>query len=227
MGEKRIKIAGMRKAISNAMKNSVLNYPSATGVAKVDMTELLKMNESLMDMGIKVVMSAFYIKAIAIAMKDFPELNSRVENDEIIIYDSVNVGVATAVENGIYVLVVKDTQNKGLKQISDELKELIDKMKQGKITMDDLSGGTITLSNLSSGAYEAFSSIITNDQALIIGVAKMRKEVVVSDDDQILIKQRIPLMININHIITDGVPSSKFLDKMIEILENPLKYMDI
>lgn len=227
MGEKRIKIKGMRKLIGDAMRNSILNYPSATGCVKVDMTELIKMKEELKERNVKVAMSAFYIKAISLALKDYPDLNSRIENDELVIYDSINVGVATAVENGLYVLVVKDTQEKNIIEISDNLIDMLNRMKVGKLTMDDMQGSTITLSNLSSGAYDAFTSIITNDETLIIGIAKTKKEVVVSENDELLIKPLSNIMININHASTDGVPSSMFAAKLVEILENPYKYFNI
>lgn len=227
MGEKRIKIKGMRKLIGDAMRTSVLNYPSASGSVKVDMSELQRMKKELKEKNIKIAMSAFYIKAIAIALKDYPDLNSRIENDELVIYDSINVGVATATEKGLYVLVVKDTQDKDLVKISDDLIDMINRLNTGKLTMDDMQGGTITLSNLSSGVYDAFTSIITNDQTLIIGIAKTKKEVVVSENDELLIKPLSNIIININHAATDGMPSSLFATKFIEVLENPYKYFNI
>ena len=227
MSEKRIKIKGMRKIIGDTMRESVLKYPSATGHAKVDMSELLRMKDELNEKNIKIAMSAFFIKAISIALEDYPELNSRIENDELVIYDSINVGVGTATDKGLYVLVVRSTQDKDIIQISDDLKDMLSRMKTGKLTMDDMQDGTITLSNLSSGEYDSFTSIITNDQAMIIGVAKTKKEVVVSENDEIVIKPLSNIMVNINHAATDGMPSSLFATKLIEVLENPYKYFNI
>ena len=221
MNEKRTKLTGIRKIIGEKMKQSLLDNPHVSGYVKVDMSDILKLKEEFKDNNKKISMTAFIIKAIAVAMEKFPELNARLEENEIITYEDVNVGVGVAAPNGLFIVVVKEAQLKSLEQISEELSLLIEKAKTGRITMDEMTGSTITISNLSMTRIEAFFPIINNNECLIIGIGGIKKELVVNDDDTTSIRQMGTISCNVNHAITDGFPGTMFTCEVVANLENP------
>lgn len=221
MTETRIMLAGIRKIIAEKMKKSQLDNPHASGYLKVDMTEVLKLKKEYESKNINISMSSILIKAIAVAMKKFPQMNSRLEGEEIITYDDVNVGVGVALPYGLIAVVVKEAQTKSLEQISKELSHLIEKANKGQLTLDEMTGSTITVSNLSMSKVEAFTSIINNNECLIIGLGGIKKELVVNKDDTTSIRQMSNLCFNINHAILDGYPGTMFGCELAEIMEKP------
>lgn len=227
MTEKRIRLSPMRRFIGKALQTSVVNYPQASGFFQADTTALFELKEKLKAQGHSVSFTAFVTKAVAIALKDFPLLNARVENNEMIIYDEVNPGIAIADEKGLYVMVLRDAGNKSLIQVSDEIREMTQKVREARVAPEDMAGGTITISSAGTGRTEIFTSIVTNDQALIIGVGRTKLQPVVLEDGSIAVRKMTWFATNMNHLLTDGRPVSRFRDRLGDILESPEVYLNV
>lgn len=224
MGERVVKLSRTEVMVGQAMKKSVLSFGQCTGYVSTDYTEFKKYREELAAKGKKASMSAYFAKAMAIAMADYPNLNCVLTSEkEITVYDEVNVGVAVDTPAGILVVVVKDCANKSVYEISDELKVLVEKARNGGLTMEDMTGGTITLSNLSMLKEEFFTSIVVGDQAMIIGFGGIRKKPYVVDDE-IKIRDIGNIMVNMNHSAAMGYPTSMYLCRVSDIIEDPRTY---
>jgi len=224
MGEKRVKLSGTRKYIGDSMLKSVLSYPQARGFINVDMGEIIAIRDEYLDQGQKIAMSAFMIKLIATALKRFPSLNARIEKDEIIYYDQINCGIGVDIGTGLYVLVIKDADKKSVLEINEEFRGYLDKLKNNTITLDDMQGGTFTLTNFCNSKPEFFTSIISHDECIIVGIGGIKKQVVVSENDQIIIRPMCMVIINMNHTITDGKDIHGLMEHVYEICQDPKAY---
>lgn len=225
MGVHRHKLSKIDKMVGAAMKRSVLSYGQCTGYVSTDFTEFKKMRQELAGEGKKASTSAYFAKAMAIAMKDFPELNAiLVGDDELAVYDEVNVGVGVQTDEGIVVVVVKDCDKKSVMEINEDLADKVERARIGKLTMDDITGGTITMSNLSMTREDFFTSIIVGDQALIIGFGGITKKPFVVNDE-VAVRDVANIMVNMNHTTSRGFPTTMYLCKIAEIIENPRTYL--
>ena len=226
MTEKRVRMSPMRRYIGKALKESVISYPQASGFFQADTTELFALKERLKAEGKHISFTAFVTKAVSIALKDFPELNARAEGDSILLYDEVNPGIAIADEKGLYVMVVKDAGAKSPLEISEEIKRLTQKVRDNTVTPEDMAGGTVTISSAGTGRTEIFTSIVTNDEALILGVGRTKKQPVVMPDGTIAARSMTWFATNMNHLLVDGRSVSRFRDRLGEILEAPGQYLN-
>ncbi|SCI31652.1 Dihydrolipoyllysine-residue acetyltransferase component of pyruvate dehydrogenase complex [uncultured Oscillibacter sp.] len=224
MNERREKMTGMRKIIADNMRVSA-QIPQALGALRIDMTALLSCSEKLKAEGRGVSMTSFLLAALGQVLRENPSLNSRFEGDEVIYYDEVNAGVAVANDAGLMIVVVKGIDRKDLFTIDTEFKGLMQRLRAKKLRMEDITGSTVTLSNLSKEKLQMFSSLITNQECLIVGMGGVGKEPVVIADDQIAVRSVANLMVNMNHIIIDGMPAARFLEMMQERLEHPAEFL--
>lgn len=211
----------MRRYVGKTLQHSVVTYPQASGFFQADTTDLLAMKQALGEQGARISFTAFVTKAVALALAEFPMLNARIEGDEFVLYDKVNPGIAIADEKGLYVMVLRDAGGKPLAEINDEIRGMTQKVRSGKVVPEDMAGGTVTISSAGTGRTEMFTSIVTNDQALIIGVGRTKKQPVVLPDGGVGARSMTWLATNMNHLITDGQPVSRFRDRLGEILEHP------
>lgn len=224
MGENIIKVTPIRKIIGEKLRSSILTHPQCTQYSLVDMTALSEIKDELAAQGKKVTYTALAVRAMIIALKDFPMMNSRIVNGEIIVYDHVNPGMAIDRGKGLHVLVMKNSDKKDVSEISNDAKELIQKMEAGKITMDDMSGGTVTISSPGNVRMDMFDSIINNDECLILGVGSMKNRVLAKDNGEIYVAKTSWIAVNYNHSIVDGMYASNFVTKISDIMENPKNY---
>ena len=225
MGEIRKKLTPMQKAVGKNLLKSTTSFAQTTGHAIFDVDELVEIKKELKEQGMRVSYTALFTKAIALTLKAFPMFNARLEGDEVIEYDNINVGVGIDTPKGLVVAVVKDTQDKSLFEVAQDLNDIVDRARENKLTMADLSGGTVTISNLIGTGSIAFSSIVNNNEAVIFGIGDIRKEPVVNDDDQIVIKNVCRINTNGNHTLINGMDSVRMGVRLREIIENPRQYL--
>lgn len=217
----------MRRYIGKALQNSVVSYPQASGFFQADTTKLFSLKKKWKDIGKSVSFTAFVTKAVAIALQDFPELNARADGDNVILYDTVNPGIAIADEKGLFVMVIRSAEAKSAPEISDEIRMLTQKVRENKVLPEDMSGGTITISSAGTGRTEIFTSIVSNDEALILGVGRTKKQPVVLPDGTIAVRDMTWFATNMNHLLVDGRSVSRFRDRLGEILEDPETYFQL
>lgn len=220
--KEKIKLVGMRKIIGDKMRESVTQYPQGTLFNKMNMEPILQHKNQLKKEHPEITVTGLLIKAVSNTLKEYPEFNSAIIEDELIIYESINIGVIAEAQNGgLYILVIKNTETKNVIEISQELKTLLNKLNAGKITMDDLSGATFTLSNLGMFDLDFFTPLLMPPQTGILGISGTRKEIVVKDDDTTVIQRRACFSLTGNHAASDGAPAARLLGTLRTYIEKP------
>lgn len=221
----KIPYAGMRKAVGQNVLMSMQTAPHVTVNMEVDMTEAVRFRKQILEniektYNVRISFTDIIVKAVAKTIKDYPLINSTLDGKMIVISDHINIGIATAIDGGLIVPVIKDVQAMSLPDISKSVKAMAAKARSGKITPKDYEGGTFTISNLGSFGVESFNPIITPGQAAILGVcAIVKKPVVVGDE--IKIRSMMNLSLSFDHRIIDGVPAAEFLATIKATLEAP------
>jgi pyruvate dehydrogenase E2 component (dihydrolipoamide acetyltransferase) len=165
------------------------------------------------------------VKACAIALTEHEDINSYFQDNKLLRHSSANVGVAVALENGLIVPVVKDADKKSLVQISRELKDLVDRSRNGNIRPDEYSGGTFTISNLGMFDVDSFQAIVVPPEAAILAVGTAYPKAIV-EDDQIKVAHIMKATLSADHRITDGAGAARFLQTLKQILQTPLRLME-
>ena len=221
--------AGMRKRIADNVSKSRFTAPHVTVVLEVDMTECAALRSKIIPdiekaYGTRLSFTDIIVKAAARALDEHPVMNSALVGDELRIYSSKNIGVAVALDEGLIVPVVKDAGGRSLGSISAELKPLIDRARTGKFTPDDLAGGTFTITNLGSFGIDVFDPIIVPPQAGILGVCRIADKAVVINK-QVVVRSMMNLCLSFDHRIVDGAPAARFLQRLKELLENPVSIL--
>lgn len=216
---------GMRKAVGKRMEISGA-YPMSYQGIYVDVTDLLAFRKKVnAEKNARLTVNDYIIKAASISLQRVPIMNSAFTEDmkEIQVYSSCNISVMTASEKGLVAPVLKDTQDKTIFQLSDEMKVLIDKANQGKLMPDDYADGTFGITNI--GKLNSFDSVPLPQppQPAIMTACTAKKMPVVLDDgkDTIAVRMMMKLVIGGDHRILDGVPLAQFINSMKELLENP------
>ncbi|MHB9036324.1 MAG: dihydrolipoamide acetyltransferase family protein [Armatimonadota bacterium] len=216
---------GMCKAVGDNVARSAQTAPHVTLVTEVDMSECVALRGQILadiekNYGVRISYTDIIVKAVARAILDKPIVNSSLVGDQIVIHDRVNVGVATAIEAGLVVPVVKDVPARTISMISKDIKELVSKAREGRAGGDDFKGGTFTVTNLGAYGIESFNPIITPGQSAILGVCAIKEKPVVIDDE-IEVRAMTNLCLSFDHRIMDGAPAAEYLARLKAILESP------
>jgi pyruvate dehydrogenase E2 component (dihydrolipoamide acetyltransferase) len=225
-GVKTISLGGMRKRIAENVVKSAFTAPHVTLTLEVDMTACAEFrSRALAEVekrnGVRLSYTDILVKAAARALGEHPLLNASLVGDEIRLFADKNIGVAVALEEGLIVPVLKAADQKGLGEISAELKQLVERARTGKFTPDDLAGGTFTITNLGAFAIDVFDPIIVAGQSAILGVGRIAdKPVVIAKE--LMVRATMNLCLSFDHRILDGAPAARFLQRMKELLENPM-----
>lgn len=163
------------------------------------------------------------VKACAVALLAFPNLNASYSDEGIILHPTVNIAIAVALESGLMAPVVANCQDRSLGSIARETKRLVSLAREGKITSDLLQGGTFTVSNLGMYGIAEFTSIITPPQAASLAVSAIRRTPAFKDDsDEVVAKHLMMLTLSADHRVTDGAEVARFLNEVKRLLEQPL-----
>ena len=223
---KTIPLTGMREIIANKMKQSINTAPHYYVTMDINMEEILKLKDTLNQklQNTKITINTILIKASSIAIKEYPIINSSVQDDQIILKEQINIGLAVALEDGLIVPVIREADKKGLSEIAYEERQLIEKAREGKLTPDDYEGGSFTISNLGMYDITQFTAIINQPEVAILAVGKITKTPVV-EEEGIKIKPIMKITLSSDHRVIDGALAAKFLKRIKEILEDPLQLM--
>jgi pyruvate dehydrogenase E2 component (dihydrolipoamide acetyltransferase) len=174
----------------------------------------------------KISVNDFVIKASAKALLSVPESNSSWTEDGIMQYHNIDISVAVAIENGLVTPIIENADQKGIIQISNEMKNLAKKAKEGKLAPHEFQGGNFTISNLGMYGITNFSAIINPPQSCILSVgAGIDKPVII--DGEISISKIMTVTLSCDHRVVDGSVGAKLLNKFKEYIENPLSLIDI
>jgi len=227
-GDLEIPVTGVRRAIAANMLRSKHEIPHAWTMIEVDATNLVEYRNSLKDdfkkkEGFNLTFFAFFVKAVAQALKEFPQINSMWAGDKIIQKKDINISIAVATEDALYVPVIKNAEEKTIKGIAREISELAIKVRTGKLKSEDMQGGTFTVNNTGSFGSVQSMGIINYPQAAILQVESIVKRPVVMNNNMIAIRDMVNLCMSLDHRVLDGLICGRFLQRVKEILENTSK----
>ena len=222
-----IPYAGIRRAIGEKMLNAWTTIPMVTHHVMADVTELVeyraRLNKSVTDKNERISVNDLILKLTATALSDMPVINSSLTDRGIVLYGRVHLGVATTIDNGLIVPVIRDANRKSLLTISREAKYLAERARNGALGLDETAGGTFTVTNLGAyGSVDLFTPIINPPQAAILGVGRIT-ETAAPVNSEITIRSMIGLSFTYDHRIIDGATAAEFIRKMLRLLENPFR----
>lgn len=219
-----IPFRGRRKQIGMKMKSSLMTIPHCTHFEEIDVTNLMELRNGLKLKDTNISASAFFVKALSIALKDFPIFNARVdeEKEQIIFIHEHHIGIATDTEEGLIVPVVKNVENKSLKAIHSEMKEFTLKARENKLAPKDVTGGTFTISNVGPmGGSIGATPIINHPEVALVSFHKTKKRPMVDENDEIVIRSMMNISMSFDHRAADGATAVAFTNRFAQLIENP------
>lgn len=223
-----IPLTRMRQRIAEVMTASKAPVPHFYVTMSIDMDAAMalrqQINATLADEGIKVSVNDMIVKAAALTLCKFPNINASFAGDKIIRHGDVNVGIAVAVESGLLTVVVRNADQKSLSQIAAEARAKVQRAREGKVQPDDIGGSTFTVSNLGMYGVDSFVAVITPPEAAILAVGGVQKVPVVRNDE-IVVGQVLKVTLSADHRVTDGAEAAEFLVEFKRLLENPMRLM--
>ena len=221
----RIPMIGMRRTIAQNMKRSWNEAPHMTLQVDIPMDEMElfrdEMNSTKASKAEKISLTALLTKAVAVAIRRSPIINSQYSENEIKVLNEINIGIATALEDGLIVPVVHQADRKNIEQISDEIKDLSLRSKEGKLELNDLTNATFTISNLGMYGIDSFTAIINPPQSAILAVGKMNRVFVPTENNLPIIQKIISFTLSADHRVMDGAQAAKFLVTLKDIILEP------
>ena len=230
--EERIKMTRLRQTIAKRLKQAQDNAALLTTFNEVDMSNVMMMRKENQDdfqnrYGVKLGFMSFFVKASIVALKNFPAINAEIEGDTIVYKNYYNISFAVGTEKGLVVPVLKNADELSFADIEKNIKEISEKAKNGKLTIEDLQGGTFTISN--GGVYGSMLStpILNLPQSGVLGMHNIVDRPIVVDGE-IKIRPIMYLALSYDHRIVDGKESVSFLKMIKENLEEPRRlFLDI
>ncbi|MER2106612.1 MAG: dihydrolipoamide acetyltransferase family protein [Solibacillus sp.] len=223
------KLSGMRKTIAQRMSHSAYTAPHVTVQTTVDMTKLKQLREQLLptvekQSGHRISYTDLLIKFVSKALQKHPTLNATLKDDVITYHEQINVGIAIALDEGLIVPVLRNTQMLGLQEITALSKELGKKAKKNELLIDHLSGGTFTISNLGNYDIDHFTPIINSPEVAILGVGRIKEQPIVIDGS-VEIRLIMGLSLSFDHRVIDGAPAAAYLTDLKHLIENPYELL--
>lgn len=230
VGERKVKqtipLTGMRGTIAERMHHSLSASAQLTTMGEIDMGEIARLRNDLVaqesTLDTRITYTDILVFAIARILRDHLKVNASIVDKEIKVWEDINMGVATALEDGLIVPVVKNADRKSLVEISKEIKTLAEKARENKLSGDEISGGTFTLTNLGAlGSGWTFETAIINQpESAILRVGAITERAVVRDG-QIVARPIMTYSLTYDHRVIDGAVAARFLTSLLSALENP------
>ena len=222
-----IELSRMRQIVGERTQASFQYVPHFFVTTEIDMAEALKLrkeiNASLNDES-KVTVNDLIVKATALALRKFPNLNTHLHGNRLARHKRINIGIAVALENGLINVISQDADRRTLSDIAIKNKTMIGNAREGRVKPDDIEGGTFTVSNLGAYDVDHFLAIINPPEAGILAVGSA-KEIPVVVDGQISVGVRMKATVSVDHRVSDGAEGAKFLQYIKELLENPMRLL--
>lgn len=224
--EERVPFKGIRKIIAGAMSKSVYTAPHVTIMDEVDVTELVALRTKYKpyaeQRGSKLTYLPFIVKALVSASREFPIMNSMLdeENQEIVYRKYYNVGIATDTDNGLIVPVIEDADRKNLFKIADNIRDLAVRGREGKLAANELRGSTITISNIGSAGGMFFTPVINFPEVAILGTGRISEKAVVRDGE-LVAAPVMALSLSFDHRLIDGATAQNFMNHIKKLLAQP------
>jgi pyruvate dehydrogenase E2 component (dihydrolipoamide acetyltransferase) len=221
---------GRRRLIGQRMHESLASMAQLTLISETAVDEATKMlhglNREWRTDGVVVTLTGLIVKACALALREHPQLNARLDaaNDVIVLELAVNIGVAVSQDAGLIVPVVRNADRLSLKELAVVLHEQVTKTREDRLGIEDVEGGTFTVTSLDGTVADGFTPIINPPQAAILGVGRLR-DVAAFEGSEVVKRQVTTLSLTFDHRVTDGTPGARFLERVGELLGRPYLLM--
>ncbi|MCC6905402.1 MAG: 2-oxo acid dehydrogenase subunit E2 [Anaerolineae bacterium] len=219
----------MRSRIAERMIESKSTVPHFYVTVEIDMGPALdlrkQVNDRLEKDGVKVSVNDMIVKAVALALREFPNLNASFNGDSIIHRASINVGIAVALEGGLLNVVSKNADSASLAKMAVAHKEMVDRAREGKVKPEDLEGETFAVSNLGPYDVDSFVAIINPPASGILAVGSAKQVPVVNSQGHLDIGWRMKATVSADHRVTDGAEAARFTQRIKQILEDPFRLL--
>ena len=218
---------GMRKRIAEKMVKSKFTAPHYAFVEEVDVSNLVavrdRLNATLAKENVKLSFLPFFVKAVLRAFKKFPQVNANMDEatQDLIVRGEFNIGIAAMTEQGLTVPVVRNADRYSIRSLGGEIGRLGAAAGDQKLKMEELTGGTFTITSLGQTGGLFATPIINHPEVAIMGIHKMRKRPIVTDDDQIVIKPIMLFSFCFDHRVIDGATGAEFAYEVIKYVEQP------
>jgi 2-oxoglutarate dehydrogenase complex dihydrolipoamide succinyltransferase (E2) component len=228
--EELVPLRGVRKTISERMLRSLQTTAQVTHVDEADVTELVLLREafkaSAERRGVRLTFMPFIIKALVPALKEFPYVNSSLDEQSgnIVLKKYYNVGIATDTEQGLVVPVVRDVDKKDIFELAEEIERLADRARQGQLTLDEVRGSTFTITNVGAIGGLFATPIVNPPEVAILGLHKIAKRPVVRDG-KIEVRDTTYLSLSFDHRVVDGAYAARFTSRVIETIQDTKKLL--
>ena len=213
----------MRMVIAKRLEESNTQIPSYTLNLDCSISKLSEiretMNSNLSDQ-LRLSINHFLIKITSMAMLKVPEVNSTWLSDRTLVHKNTDIGIAVALENGLITPIIRDVEKKGLMAVRDDMKILVEKAREKKLSPSEYQGGTISISNLGSYGIKNFTSIINPPQSSILSIGTARKVPVIIND-AVSIDDVMSITLTADHRLIDGAVGAAFISYMKQVIENP------
>jgi pyruvate dehydrogenase E2 component (dihydrolipoyllysine-residue acetyltransferase) len=222
-----IQLTRLRQAIARRMVESTTSVPHFYVTHEYKMDALMALRKQINDYlpeNEKLSVNDFILKAVALTLREFPNLNSSYAGDKAIRHGAINIGVAVAVEGGLLTVVNRNTDQLPLRQISADVKRMVAGAREGKVKPTDIEGSTFSISNMGMYDVENFAAIINPPEAGIIAVGSAR-EVPVVENGELKVGWRMKATISVDHRVSDGAEGAKFMQALATFLENPVRLL--
>src|SRR5437867_2148059 len=225
-GGSRIHLSGMRKGIAERLVQSKAPVPHFYLNIDIDAGPLMEARAELKTAGedsdtSKITVNDFVLKGAVMAAVKVPKVNASFDNDAIVQYADVDLGLAVAIEDGLLTPVIRAAQNKSLREISELAKDLANRARNKRMKPEEFQGGSFTVSNLGGMGIDSFSAIINPPQGFILAIGKINKMPVIDNCDQIVVGHRMSIWMSCDHRVIDGALGAVYLEELRHLLENP------
>jgi pyruvate dehydrogenase E2 component (dihydrolipoamide acetyltransferase) len=215
----------MQRVIAERMTQAKQQIPHFYATVEVEMNELMtlrkQLNEQLEEQGIKLSVNDFVMKACAVALKEYPNLNSLWTSEGIELHEQVDLAMAVALEAGLITPVIKDAANKTLSAISASSKDLAKRAREGGLKPEEYQGGTFTVSNMGMFGVESFSAIINPPQAAIVAVSSIMQRAIFKEEEVVPVSL-MKLTLSADHRIANGAEGAQYMAEVKRLLEHPM-----
>lgn len=225
--DKKVSIDKLRAVIGRRMVESKQQVPHFYVTHAYDVERLIalrkEMNEFLDDRQ-KISVNDFVVKATALTLRLYPNLNASIADENFLQHAHINIGVAVSVPGGLLTVVCKDADQKSVHQISSEVKEMANRARAGKVRPEDIEGSTFSISNLGMYNLENFAAIINPPEAAILAVGSAMPAPMVKDGG-VVAGMQMKATLSVDHRVSDGVEAAKFMQSLADYLENPMGFL--
>ncbi len=223
---KAIPFEGMRKVIAGNMYASLQNTAQLTAFTEVDVTEMVRFRDLVReeykrDDSVKISYNDIITMATARALMQHPIMNSTLIGEEILLHNTVHLGIAVALSEGLIVPKLRNAEKKNLLQIAKEVRKLAQKAREGTLCIEEVTDGTFTISNVSMLGVDGFTPVLNPPETGILGVGRVIEKPAVFEG-KITIRHIMTLSLTFDHRVVDGVPAMTFLKTLARYLEHPM-----